>query len=747
MEREWEIGMAKYLFRLGEWAFEARKRVLAGALLIILLLGAGVLQLGVSFTGDMSIPGTKSEEAGELLKKEFSVDGSPAGGQVMLIFRAPEGKTLESLGVKDKVLSLLKQAQEDKAVVQAVSPYDNASLNATGEIGYGTLTYNVPAGEVSGESKEHVRSIIDSTREQGIQTELGGDVAFSELKILSAMEAVGVLIAFVVLALTLTSFLAAGMPILTAVIGLAIGVLLILIGSNAVDMSSVSITLAVMLGLAVGIDYALFIVARYRQQLADGYSVKQSVAIANATAGSSVVFAGLTVVIALCGLSLVQIPFLTMMGVAAAVCVFVSVLIAIVLVPALISVAGEKISPANSNAFLRKFRRSGEKPGMLDKWAVLVTRRPLVVAVTGIAVLAVISVPFLHMHLGLPDNGLKSEETTERRGYDLLEEAYGPGYHSPLIIVAMAEGKEDPQAAISQAASKLDKLDNVASVTPAYPSPSGQAAMFTVMPKTGPHDAETGGLVHLIRGLSEQTQAESGVELLVTGAAAVNIDISDKLSEALPKFAVVIVVLAFILLLMVFRSILVPIKAVLGFLLSLGATLGFVVFVLQDGHLIGLFGIPEPGPVLNFLPVIVVGILFGLAMDYEVFLVSRMREEYTHTGDAEQAVVAGVRGSGAVVVAAGLIMIAVFAGFIFTEDPIIKSMGLALAFGVLFDAFIVRMAIVPAVMKLLGRTAWYVPKWLDRLLPNIDVEGEEVMRQLGKKEEEPERISKAAHAN
>lgn len=721
--------MAKYLYVLGRWTYRSRIKVIIGGILVLLLTAAVALSMGISFTGDLSIPGTKSEEAGQVLTKEFSVS-EQSGGQVMLIFKAPEGQTLQTDLVANQIDNVLNKAAEDPDIAEVISPFDNGSLNETSQIGYASIVYKVPASEVSKASKEHVLNIIEDTRHEGIQTELGGDVAFSELEIMSAMEAVGVIVAFVVLALTLTSFLAAGMPILTAIIGLGIGIMCILIGSNFVDMSSVSITLAVMLGLAVGIDYALFILARFRQQLAEGYDVEDSVAIANATAGSSVVFAGLTVVIALLGLSIVQIPFLAMMGLAASVCVFISILIAIIFVPAVLSIAGHRIGPARQNTLLKKLKRKNSKTSVLETWSKLIARRPAFVAIAGIVILAIISIPFLHMELGLPDNGMKSEETTERRAFDLLSEAYGPGYHSPLIVVALAEGASDSQAAIAKATEGLSTLVNVASVTPAYPSPSGNAAMLTVTPQTGPHDSETGDLVHHIRELSLNTEKQDHVKLLVTGGAAVNIDISEKLSQALPKFAMVIVLLALVLLTMVFRSILVPIKAVLGFLLSLAATLGFVVFVLQDGNMMGLFGIPEAGPILNFLPVIVVGILFGLAMDYEVFLVSRMREEFTHTGDARKAVMSGIRNSGAVVTAAGLIMIAVFAGFIFAEDPIIKSMGLALAFGVLFDAFVVRMAIVPAIMMLLGKSAWYLPKWMDRILPNIDVEGEAVMSQV-----------------
>ncbi|WP_338540648.1 MMPL family transporter [Paenibacillus tundrae] len=723
--------MAKLLFRLGEWSVRKSKIIIIGGIVLLILLASIGLGKGPSFTGSMTIPGTKSEQAADVLKAEFPPSADE--GQIRLVFKAEQG-TLETPANKNLINKALKNMETDSAVKSFLSPYDGYTLSEDKKIGYADVTYKLPAAEVTEKSKEHALEVANSLNDKGIQTELAGSVALSELEVGGTSEVIGILIAFMILAFTFTSFLAAGLPILTAVIGLGIGLMTIIIGSNFVSMSSFSITLAVMLALAVGIDYALFIMSRYRHQLAEGFERHVAIAQANATAGSSVVFAGLTVIIALVGLSVVQIPFITTMGLAAAVSVFVAVIIAVVFVPAVLAAAGERISPARENKLLRKWSGSKKKHKSENFWGKVVTRKPWLTTIVCIVILTVCTLPFMHMQLGLPDNGLKSTETTERRGYDLLAQGFGEGFNAPLIIVAKAAKSTDAQADIAKSTAFIEKLKGVASVSPIIPSPSGNTAIINVLPKTGPHDIRTTELVKSIRNQADKIFKEDKVQVLVTGTTSVNIDISEKLSEALPKFALLIVGLAFVLLMMVFRSILVPIKAVLGFLFTLGATLGFVVWVIQDGYLGSLFGIPEPGPVLNFLPILITGILFGLAMDYEVFLVSRMREDYSHTGDAHQSVKSGMTHSGPVVTAAGLIMIAVFASFIFAEDTIIKSMGLALAFGILIDAFVVRMTLVPAIMTILGRSAWYLPKWLNRILPNIDVEGESVMNSQKKSE-------------
>lgn len=720
--------MAKYLYKLGRLVVNHNKKVIGGTLGILIIIAIVALSMGPSFSDEMSIPDTESAEAGKILEKEFQSSNEPAPGTVNLVLKAPKGKTLESKEVVDAINQTIDKIKEDKSVVSVAAPAELGNYNESEEIGYAVVTYDVPANKVTEKSKEIILDSIEDTRDAGIQTELAGSVAFSELEIGGVTEVIGVVIAYAVLAITFASFLAAGMPIITAAIGLGMGILSILIGTNYMDIPSFALSLAAMLGLAVGIDYALFIMSRFRQELAKGHSVKEAIAIANGTAGSAVVFAGITVIIALLGLGVAKIPFLTMMGISAAVCVLFAILIAVIFVPAILAVFGHKIGPSRKNKLLVRFT-SKKNDKESNAWGNFVTKRPWTVTILGILFLAVVSIPFFHMQLGLPDNGTKSDETTERRAYDLLSEAYGPGYHSSLVVLAEADKTgEDIQSKINKVTEELGDLPNIKSVSPPIPGKSGNVFMISITPKTGPNDIKTNDIVHSIRELSDNNKEQ--VELYVTGATAVNIDISEKLNDAVPLFASLIVGFAFILLVLVFRSILVPLKAVLGFLLSLGATLGFVVYVIQDGHFIHLFGFPTASPILAFLPVIVIGILFGLAMDYEVFLVSRMREEFTHSKDAKKAILAGLKDSGGVVTAAGLIMVAVFTGFMLAPDPIIKSMGFALTFGIIFDAFVVRMAIVPAVMTLMGKAAWYLPKWLDKILPNIDVEGTSIQKEI-----------------
>ncbi|MFP3887356.1 MMPL family transporter [Priestia filamentosa] len=731
--------MAKALYKLGYWVAGHKIKIISGTIAILIALGVLAVNIGMSFSDKMSIPNTESADAGELLQKEFPSSKEKSGGQVQLVFKAPKGETLDSQKVNKVIEETLNEIKkDDRAVTSIATPVQLGNLSENKKIGYATVTYKVAADKVTDSSKKIVKKNIKITHDAGIQTELAGTVAFSKTEAGGSAEGIGIIIAFIILAVTFTSFLAAGMPILTSIIGLAIGLLTVVIGTNFIDIPSVSLSVASMLGLAVGIDYALFIIVRFRQQLKENYSIRESIAIATGTAGSAVVFAGITVIIGLLGLSITEVPFLTAMGYTGAVSVLVAVFIAVIVVPAVLALMGHKMGPYKSNRLLSKITGRNKKQTSSNKWGEFVVKRPVLVAILGIVLLVVMSVPFFHMQLGLPDNGTKSVETTERRGYDLLSEAYGPGYHSSLVVVAKTDNSvKNAQKAATEIAEEIKDISNVKTVTPAIPGSSGKLFMISVTPKTGPSDLKTKDIVHNIRDKSNKE-----VELLVTGQTAADIDLSEGLLQALVKFAIIIVGFAFLLLVIVFRSLLVPLKAVLGFVLSLGATLGFVVFVVQDGHFLDFFGFPNSSPILNFLPVIVVAILFGLAMDYEVFLVSRMREEYIHTGDARKAVLAGMKSSGNVVTAAGLIMISVFTGFMLTPDPMVKIMGMALTFGVLFDAFIVRLAIVPAVMTLLGKSAWYLPRWMDKILPNIDIEGESIMKMMKRKEKEKERKRK-----
>jgi len=440
------------------------------------------------------------------------------------------------------------------------------------------------------------------------------------------------------------------------------------------------------------------------------------------TAGSAVTFAGLTVLVALTALAVVNIPVLTEMGLAAAGAVAVAVLIALTLLPALVGFAGRRITGRTGHA--RDLEADGARPTLSLRWARAITRRPILTVATAVAVLGIIAVPALDLRLGLPGDNMASPDTTQRKAYDLMTTGFGAGYNGPLLVVVDAVGSPDPKAAATTAADTIKALPGVVSVSPPTFNEAGNTAMVSVIPASAPDSTETTDLVHAIRDADADLRADTGADLSVTGTTAVTIDIAAKMGDALVPYLAVIVVLAFLLLTLLFRSVLVPLKAIAGFLLSVVATFGAVVAVFQWGWLADVFGVEQTGPIVSLLPVILIGIVFGLAMDYEVFLVSRMREEHVHGASPIQAVTAGYAHGARVVTAAAIIMISVFAGFVLAPDPLIKSIGFALAAAILLDAFLVRMTIVPAAMALLGRRAWALPRWLDRLLPNIDVEGE-----------------------
>ena len=723
--------MAKLLYKLGFWASNHIKTVLFSTIALFLVTGIAVLTLWFDFDDDMSIPGTSAQNTIELLEEEFPEVGK-AGAQIQVVFKAPDGKDLLDEEVQGHISSLVSDIQNLDGIEMVYTPDMLQNYNEDKTIAFAMAMYDVPSKEVTFEQIDELRALLKATQDEGIQTELySSETELYPIELHFKTEVMGIAVAFIILFFTFGSLILAGMPIMTAGTGLCIGLLGILLATNFTSISFVCLSLAAMLGLAVGIDYALFIVSRFRQEYAKGYSIQQSIAIANGTAGTAVVFAGVTVIIALVGLAIPKIPFLSMMGYTAAVTVFLAILIAVLVVPAILMLLGHKITPpvdrkkTKSEKVTDRVKFSGK---FMQGWANALNKMPFVFALVGIALLSIISIPFFHMELGLPDDSFYEEGTHQRDSYDLLEEAYGEGYHASLVVVAEAEQNGEVLSKLELLQGELMSMNHVDYITNVVPKQSGEMAVIMLNPTTGPNAQETIDLVHEIRSAHIE-----GVKLHVTGTTAMNIDISEKLTDALPVFAVLIIGLAFIIFMVVFRSLLVPLKAVLGFVLSLGATLGFVTWVIQDGNFYEVFGFATSSPVLNFLPILTIGILFGLAMDYEVFLVSRMREEYAHSGNARKAVMAGIRESGGVVTAAGLIMIAVFAGFMMAPDPMTKIIGLALTFGVIFDAFIVRMMIVPAVMILMGKAAWYMPKWLDKILPNIDIEGESIIKELEKK--------------
>ncbi|MDX6152700.1 MMPL family transporter [Marinococcus sp. PL1-022] len=722
--------MAKLLFKLGHWAGGNSKKVIGSVFLLLSILAGIALSMGMAFDDDISMPGTESKDAMEVMEKEFS--SGREGGQAYIVMKADNNESLSSAKYTTAMDEMLNEIKKDEAVTAVATPEELDNINTEEQIGYATVTYDSAAENVTQKSKDNVEDNLSIVRDAGLEAGLGGSVEFEATEAGGgAGEIIGVALAYVILAVTFASLVIAGMPIITALISLGSGILLIIIGTNFFAISSVSLSLAGMLGLAVGIDYALFIFSRFKQQLRKGSSVQESIAIANGTAGNAVVFAGVTVIIALLGLSVVNIPFITAMGIATAVVVLFSIIVAILVVPAILGLVGHRMKAEKNNRFILKLTRANKKnQANTNKWGKFVTKHPVMVAVVGIATLIIMAVPFFHLNIGLPNDGNKPYEFAEREGYDLLTEGYGEGFHSTLVAIAdPSNNAEASSETVNSLSEEVGQLDGVKSVTPAQPNDTGELYLMNVTPENGPNDPKTKKVVEEIRELS----GEDNVDLMVTGSTAINIDVTKQIMDSLPMFAALIVLFAFLLMMIVFRSILVPLKAVLGFVLSIGATLGFTVFVVQDGNLIDLFGFPGSSAILFLLPVLCIGILFGLSMDYEVFLVSRMREEFVKTGDSKKAVLAGMKESGPVVTAAGLIMISVFSGFIFTQDPIIKQMGLTLAFGVLFDAFIVRMMIVPAVMTLMGNASWYFPKWLDKLLPNFDVEGETLKEEVDNK--------------
>jgi putative drug exporter of the RND superfamily len=738
--------VATFLYKLGRLAFRRRHYVALLWVALLTLAGVGAASAPAAGNTSFSIPGTEAQKAFDLLDQRFPGTSSD-GATARVVFKAPAGEKMTDKLNKATVKKTVKELGEDSEVSSVADPYKGHAVSKNGEVAYASVSYKVSGMELEDSSRDALKAAAQDARDAGLTVEIGGD-ALSASPETGSSEVIGIAIAAVVLVITFGSLLAAGFPLLTAIIGVGIGVSTITALASALDLGSTTSTLATMIGLAVGIDYALFIVSRYRAELAEGREREEAAGRAVGTAGSAVVFAGLTVVIALVGLSVVNIPMLTKMGVAAAGTVVVAVLIALTLIPALLGFAGRRIRPTGEKSRLlgggRPKRKHADRPNMGTRWASFVVRRPVAVLLLGVVGLGAAAVPATSLQLGLGDDGSQPVSTTQRRAYDLLSDGFGPGFNGPLMVVVDAKDSAHPKSAFKKVDHEIKGLKDVVTVTPARPNEAGDTATITVVPKSKPSSTTTEDLVHAIRDQGTEITADTDAKVLVTGSTAMNIDVSQKLNDALIPYLVLVVGLAFLLLIVVFRSVLVPLKAALGFLLSVMAALGAVVAVFQWGWLSGLLGVEETGPVMSMMPIFMVGVVFGLAMDYEVFLVTRMREAYVHGEKPSQAVVTGFKHGARVVTAAAVIMMAVFSGFIGSSESMIKMIGFGLAIAVFFDAFIVRMAIVPAVLALLGKRAWWLPKWLDRLLPNVDVEGEGLRalsdRNAGKDDEDRELV-------
>lgn len=741
--------MSALLYRLGRFSYRHRRLVLAVTAALVVLSALGALLLGTGTENNFSIPGTESQQAIDALAQTFP---QVSGATARVVVVAPEGTRVDDPGIQTAIEDFVAEVGEMDGVAAVMSPFDDTvsgAINDERTAAIVTLQYSARIADTLGTTRSDLEAASTRLADvigAGATVSPGGDI-FTEIPRLSGVELVGLALAFVILLLMFRSAIAAAIPLVTAVIGVAFASCTIYTVTAAMDVPSVAPLLSIMIGLAVGIDYALFIMSRHVDQLREGMGLEDSVAAAVATAGSAVVFAGITVGIALLGLGVAGIPFLTVMGACGALAVVVAVLVSLVLVPALLGLAGERLRP---RARVRKGRAAGAEAGPAGEagaageaatgagqhrgfyagWVRATTRHPIVTVVLVTIVLVAIAIPAQDLHLILPNNGVNPVGSNSRTTYDLIDEYFGPGYNGPLLVTVNIISTTDPLGVVDGIADEISALDGVKAIPLATPNATIDTGIIQVIPETGPSDEKTADLVQQLRGMEAHFQEEYGVETAVTGYTAVAIDVSDRLGGALPPFGVLVIGLSLIILTVVFRSIIVPLKATLGYLLSVLATFGAVGGVFIWGWGADALQVQGVGSIIAFLPIMLMGILFGLAMDYEVFLVSRMREEYVHGASATEAVERGFVGSGPVVTAAALIMIGVFAAFVPSTDFNLKQIAFALVVGVLFDAFLVRMTFVPAVLTLLGDRAWKLPRRLDAALPVLDIEGQGLRRVL-----------------
>lgn len=758
--------MSSLLYSIGRWAFRARKLVLSLWLLLLVLLAGGAVAFNQGTDNTFSIPGTESQDALDTLSRTFpQVSGTSA--QIVVV--APKGETVDQAAIQGPVESTVAGLAKTAGVAGTTSPYSTTVKNLISDdrtAAIITVQLHGQQTTVPAETKTAIKDAGAALRKElpsGSQTAVGGQLFSQNLPTISPTEGVGLLIAIVVLIITFGSILAAGMPLATALLGVGLSMALIFLATLFGPISSTTPLLALMLGLAVGIDYSLFIISRHQSQLKAGVDPEESAARAVATAGSAVLFAGITVIIALAGLAVAGIPFLTTMGLAASVAVGIAVLVALSLTPAFLGFAGARITPghrAAKRAARAAERAAAAEPAAMDAaapvpepatranpslahaatadipkgpfrtWVRAVTRFPIVTVVAVVVALGIAAVPALQLRLALPDAGSHAKDDPARIAYDLVSEHFGPGSNGPLIVTGSIISSHDPLGLMKKLGAEIADLPGVAAVPLSTPNQNADTGIVQVIPTTAPDDARTAQLVAELRAKRQHFLDEYGVDLKVTGTTAAQIDVSTRLGGALLPFGILVVGLSLVLLTMVFRSIAVPIKAALGYLLSVGVAFGAVTAVFEWGWFGDAVHLDKTGPVISFMPIILMGVLFGLAMDYEVFLVSRIREDYVHGGDARRAIQSGFVGSAKVVTAAAIIMISVFAAFVPEGDASIKPIALGLAVGVFVDAFIVRMTLVPAVLQLLGDRAWWMPRWLDRVLPSFDVEGDGLQKEL-----------------
>lgn len=699
-------------------AFSHDHRRLVATAWIVLIAAAGALASGVGsgYVNNFTLPGTESQRALDLLQDRFP---QQAGDTSQIVFHVQSG-SLNDAATKAKVNAVVKSVSTLPSVAGAVSPYDNAAtISEDGKTAYASLLFKEQAVDLD---KADVERVVDTAQKgagDGLQVELGGQaIQMAEQPETGAGELIGIAVAIVVLILVLGSAVAMVMPLLAAFAAIAAAMGLVYAATGAFSIADFAPTLAVMIALGVGIDYALLVINRFRGERAEGADVREATLTAMDTAGRSVLFAGTTVVIALLGMLLLGVSFLNGPAIASAAAVALTMISSLTLLPALLGFWGRRVKVPAAVA-------DDAEPRGWGRWSALVGRRPAAFAVGSLVLLLVVASPITGMRLGSGDAGNNAPSSTTRQAYDLLSKGFGPGFNGPLLVVAEVEGGNG-KTQLAQLRTALAKTPGVAAVSQPNVNEKGDAATLTVIPTSKPQDSATKDLLSTLRdrvvpGVTKSAPALAAVS--IGGATASTVDFGDVLSSKLPLFIGVVIGLSLLLLAVVFRSLLIPAKAAVLNLLSIGAALGVITFIFQDGHLASLIGVETTAPIEPFLPVMLFAIIFGLSMDYEVFLVTRMHEEWEHTKDASFAVRHGLALTGKVVMAAAIIMISVFGSFVLGDDRTIKLFGVGLASAVLFDAFVIRLVLVPALMHLFGRASWWMPAWLDSRLPRLSIEG------------------------
>ncbi len=713
------------LYAIGRWCSRHHWPVIGAWIVLAVALLAISSATGSKTSENLTLPGTGSTQATELLEENLP---EQAYGSNPLVLEAPAGSKLTEAKYAKAVEETAKNLEAQPDVNSAMSPLAPGAQTLSQKypnIGYIPVVLGIGPGEIAEDQSQEILDAAKPFEAAGGNASIGGYVGNQLSKpSTEKSELIGLIAAVIILLFAFGTATAMMLPIVGALFGLICTLSIIKLLEHVLEVPGVAATLATMIGLGVGIDYALFIVTRHKLQLKEGMELRESIARATATAGGAVVFAGFTVVIALCSLAVAGIPLVTTLGFTAAIAVVIAVCAAATLLPAMLGALGPHI---NSLRFhLGKTHPDDKEPHGWRSWAERIVRVPWRSAIAALVVLAILALPIFQLQLGQNDISALPKETTSRQAYDGLNSGFGPGVNGPLLIASQFKTPEEAQKVLPTLQKSVGGAADVAAVTEPTLSEDKKVAVFTVISKSEPWADETVSLVENLRdevipGALEGTKAQS----FVGGQTAGYIDLANQIANKLPLMIFVVVALSFLVLLMAFRSILVPIKAAAMNLISVAASYGVVTAVFQLGWGSSLIGLDHPIPIVSFVPLLMFAILFGLSMDYEVFLMTQMKEHYVEYGDPRRAVVEGLANTGRVITSAAGIMVCVFASFVLSGDPVVKEFGVGLAVAIAIDSTVVRCLLVPAVMELMGKWAWWMPKWLDRVVPHISIEGEE----------------------